>query len=416
MRPDLFILQNLSSINSYLFVFTISLILVFLLNRFIVGRYINGLAFFSFATAIVFAVIFNLAANQMITLESFLQFFYVDAALFIVVLFLYKKFISHAKQIDFIKITERLSRKTLALIIVLLVVQALINFMNVSWDGSSRIAFHEQRWFTFVRMVTQLLNPLSVFLVFLLIKCQRIFIAIFMALIIIVSTALAGSKAGFIIAFLEFFLLYRDLVGVTKREVRLLRVFAITLLTLAIINLYFMGISPEKLFERFVHYAEATIMVYPSDDPTAACKDTSMFAHVHRGIARLAGDPTAINIDTLFGYSLSIEYYGENSFTGPNARIGAYALCAFPGMNVAFLYTIIVLYLFFSWRVYLAFATRGGLGLLMICPFYVSVLIHIVMDYNTAMALLTEMIGLLLFLFFERLLIICSSRNTLAKA
>ncbi len=404
MRPDIYILQNLISINLYFAQFVCALTVVSLLNKLIIGKLLNGLALFSLASTIVFTVILNLLANKMITIGSFLQFVYVDAALFVVVLFMYRIFIIHSRRINFIMIAKRLSRRKLSLIIMILLGLALINYINVLGDGSSRIAFHQKRWYTFVRMTAHLINPLSYLLVFLLIKCKRTLAALFVTAAIVATSVLALSKAGFMISFAAMFLVYRDLVGVTKRELRSLMFFAIVLTGVASWNLYSMGINPGKLFERFVHYAEATIMVYPAADPTSAFKDNSTFSNIHRGIARLAGDSTATDIDTLYGYALSKEFYGQNTLTGPNARIGAYALCVFPGWHVLVLYTVIFSYLFVSWRVYLIMVSRGGLYVLLICPFYIASITHIVLDYNTAMALLTEMVVLMIILVIKTLL------------
>ena len=97
-----------------------------------------------------------------------------------------------------------------------------------------------------------------------------------------------------------------------------------------------LNVSALDLVERFIKTGESTIMVYFSADPTEACKDVSLFAAVHRGIAKFFSDSSALNIDTLFGFALSTIDYGDHFFTGPNAQIGSYMLC-----NYSYFYNII---------------------------------------------------------------------------
>jgi len=74
-------------------------------------------------------------------------------------------------------------------------------------------------------------------------------------------------------------------------------------------------------------------MVYYSDDPTAAASGVSTFAKIHRGAAKVLGDKSAADVDTLFGFALSRLHYGANTFTGPNAQLSSYMLCNYSGWD-----------------------------------------------------------------------------------
>ncbi len=106
-----------------------------------------------------------------------------------------------------------------------------------------------------------------------------------------------------------------------------------------------LDVASADIWDRFFLYGEATILTYFSDTPTAACANVSTFASMHRGWARLLGDATAQDIDTLFRYALNIERFGINTYTGQNGRLSAYIVCNFADERVIFCVLVILVYL-----------------------------------------------------------------------
>jgi hypothetical protein len=123
----------------------------------------------------------------------------------------------------------------------------------------------------------------------------------------------------------------------------------------------------------------------------------STFASMHRGWARLAGDSSATNIDTLFGFALMIEAVGVNTFTGPNARVSAYALCNFADERILLCAVVIFVYLGLLLRVASRCLNRPRL-LAVVYPFALVSLSGASQDFNLIMQDITLFFVLLLLL------------------
>jgi hypothetical protein len=140
-------------------------------------------------------------------------------------------------------------------------------------------------------------------------------------------------------------------------------------------------------------------LTYFADQPTAACESVSTFASMHRGLARLAGDSSANDIDTLFGFALMIEATGFNTFTGPNARLSAYALCNFADERIVFWAIVVVAYLGLMLIVFSLSLNRPGL-LAIVYPFFLVSLAAASQDFNLIMQDITLCCALLCVLVF----------------
>ena len=227
--------------------------------------------------------------------------------------------------------------------------------------------------------------------------------AIIALTLIIAKSIISGSKSGFIIILFTSFLVYRDLFGLTDKELRINKIIFSIILMVAFLNLQNMGIDLNKLQIRVLSFAEDSIMVYPSSTPTEACQDFSIINAVHRGVGRLIGDEDSMQFNALYGISLSNIFYGSNSATGPNSRIGSYTLCSFPGALIIIPIFFVALYLFLLWLVFKKMIFSGGLLMILGFPFFASSISLLILDYNSAMSVLSTLILLLIFFFIKDL-------------
>ena len=209
-----------------------------------------------------------------------------------------------------------------------------LNLVFVPNNGGSRIEFMTASWFSFYRPLMAIMVPLGFFFsVYLLDRGKRLLPLLILASSV-TSNILAGSKASFLYGIVCALLFYEDLKGARLAVSRTLRYVLIMGLSLsAVFALARLNASAADLAERFVRTAESTIMVYYSDDPTAAASGVSTFAKIHRGAAKVLGDKSAADVDTLFGFALSRLHYGANTFTGPNAQLSSYMLCNYSGWD-----------------------------------------------------------------------------------
>lgn len=291
-------------------------------------------------------------------------------------------------------IFERLHHLNVAKISALLVSFNLVLFgfflcLVVRNEGASRIEFMTASWFSFFRPVLSILAPLGFFFpLYLLDRGYRLLPLLILASSVICNVA-SGSKASFVFGVICALLLYRDLKG-TKLAVPKWLVFAVmTGLTLsAVFALARLNVGAADLAARFVRFGESTIMVYYSDDPSAAASGVSTLAKIHRGVAKALGDRSAADIDTLFGFALSTAVYGGHNFTGPNAQIPSYMFCNYSGWENLIGFGSIVGYLlmiaFFIQRIVLRGAEK-----VMLIPFVVSSLNTFAQDYYQGMSDLT---------------------------
>jgi hypothetical protein len=218
----------------------------------------------------------------------------------------------------------------------------------------------------------------------------------------VISNIMTGSKASFVYSLLAAFLSLREL-SIPQRQLRIrgqeklkLSLFVAVMVVLALTRL---DISAAEVYDRFFLFGEANILTYFSDRPTAACENVSTFASMHRGWARLAGDPSATNIDTLFGFALMIEATGVNTFTGPNARLSAYALCNFADERILLCAVVVVAYLGLMLLVFSRSLNRPGL-LAIVYPFFLVSLAGAAQDFNLIMQDITLFCALLVALVF----------------
>jgi len=225
---------------------------------------------------------------------------------------------------------------------------ALFNYIQQRTDGLSRIGYMTEDWFSVIKPFIQVATPLSYIGVFLLLlNHRRRLLAYILLLFSILASVFTGSKASFVLSLAFAFLAVRDLAPVHRIVLsRFERVFLlIIVVSTALYILNSMSVTANDLLDRFIYFGEANMLTYFTPDPTAACANVSIFARMHRGWARLLGDATALDIDTLFGFALMIQAIGVNALTGPNARISAYFVCNFPDIYFVFGFAVVFAYL-----------------------------------------------------------------------
>jgi hypothetical protein len=282
--------------------------------------------------------------------------------------------------------------------IAFMVLIAIFNFLVTPTDGSSRIGYMTDAWFSLLKPFIQLALPLSYLGVFiLLLNPRRRRLGYLLLVAVVLSNIMAGSKASFSYSLFSAFLALRDLSITPRLRIRgadklKLSLFVSAMIILALTRL---GVSASDVSDRFFLFGEATILTYFSERPTAACENVSTFASMHRGWARAAGDPTATDIDTLFGFALMIEAVGYNTFTGPNARLSAYALCNFTDERIVLCAIVVLAYL---GLLLLAFrrALRRPTHLAIFYPFFLVSLAAASQDFNLIMQDITIYVLLLL--------------------
>jgi hypothetical protein len=279
---------------------------------------------------------------------------------------------------------------------------AIFNFLVTPTDGSSRIEFMTDAWFSLLKPFIQLAMPLSYLGVFiLLLNKRRRRLGYALLAIAVLSNVMTGSKASFAFGLFTAFLALRDLSVEPKLHIRTADMLKLSLFVAAAVSLTLtrLDVTAADVYDRFFLFGEATILTYFSERPTAACENVSTFASMHRGWARLAGDPSATNIDTLFGFALMIETTGVNTFTGPNARLSAYALCNFADERIILFAIVVVAYLILLLLVFLLSLRRPRL-LAIVYPFSLVSLAGASQDFNLIMQDITLFCALLFALMF----------------
>lgn len=357
----------------------------------------------TFQSSIVFACVVDLFYKSEISIPSVFHFFAFDFLVTIIVFIIYKKYIINTRKICNIDQVFFYCKKYFLLLFILSVLQIIIIYYNVN-EGESRIIFHNERWYSFIKIIGWIFEPLLCIVAFIYLRFSNYRLAIIALSLIIVKSIISGSKSGFIIIIFTSFLVYRDLFGITKKELKINKLIALLILILAFLNLQNMGVDLNKLQIRVLSFAEDSIMVYPSLQPTEACQDFSIINAVHRGIGRLIGDEDSMQFNALYGISLSNIFYGVNSATGPNSRIGSYTLCSFPGILIIIPIFFGALYLFLLWIVFKKMIFSGGLFMILGFPFFASSISLLILDYNSAMSILSTLILLLTFFFIKNLI------------
>lgn len=279
-----------------------------------------------------------------------------------------------------------------------MVLIAIFNYLATPTDGSSRIEYMTGAWFSLLKPFIQLATPLSYLGVFiLLLNPRRRRLGYLLLVTAVIGNVLTGSKASFAFSLFTAFLALRDLSIAPRMQIRSadkikLSVFVGSMVVLALTRL---DVSASDVSDRFFLFGEATIMTYFAERPTAACENVSTFASMHRGWARLAGDASANNIDTLFGFALMIEAVGFNTFTGPNARLSAYALCNFADQRIVLCALVVTVYLLLLLLTFRR-ALRRPTHLAIFYPFFLVSLAGASQDFNLIMQDITIYILLLL--------------------
>ena len=272
------------------------------------------------------------------------------------------------------------------------------NFVEAPSDGSSRIEYMTEAWFSLLKPAIQIATPLSYLGVFvLLLDPARKWLGYLLLVLAILSNIATGSKASFLLALFFAYLAIRDLTAGQKISLsRLERVVIVGVAALAgVVALSHLAVDASDVLDRFFLYGEANILTYFSPDPTAACSNVSLFASMHRGLARFLGDPSARDLDTLFGFALMIQEVGANTLTGPNARLSAYFACNFPDGKVVFGLAVVALYLLLM-RTTFKTALRRPLAIALVYPFVLSSLFGASQDFLSIMQDITIMTGLLI--------------------
>ena len=405
IQPQIYFLSVLDNWGYWAIYFFGSFFFYFLVNWWVCRKPINGMLGIIVSSSLISASVFDLYANSNISNEGILHFFLTDIFITVLVFIYYKKSINYINKFNNLDKLINYSNKYYLFFLVLLFLDFLINYFNVfSADNiESRILFQNDRWYSLVRFLVALISPILSIIPFIYLREKNYRRAALLIIISIASSIMSGSKSGFIIALINSFLVYRDLFEISKNEsIKYIKII-IAIGFIAIINLQFIGTDFEKFAIRIASYGESTVMVYASDDPTLACKNNSYIANLHRGLGRVLGDESSLKFETLFGIALSNIYYGDNSTTGPNARIGAYVYCAFPGLFIFFYYGIISLFILILWKVFILMLESKGIIRLIGMPFF-SFNIQSVLDYNIMASVFSSLIIIYLTLNLKKIL------------
>jgi hypothetical protein len=274
----------------------------------------------------------------------------------------------------------------------------IFNLVVVPSDGESRIAYMTAWWYSMLKPFVLLATPIAYLAgVAMISRRGKRRQALLLLGVAIAANVLTGSKASFVFAIVTAALALHDLSG---PHVQLLNAadrwrLALLAVPLAVGALGRLEVSPADVAARFMLFGEATILVYFAEEPTEACKDVSTLASMHRGVARLLGDESANDVDTLFGFALTKLYLGVNTMTGPNGRLSAYFLCNFPGKKLALGWLMVLVYLGLLLTVFRR-ARRRPLLLAIVFPYVVTSLGSASQDFNLIMADITIASALML--------------------
>ena len=412
-------IEYYESIVGLLYIYPLFFVIFYILSRVgkkYYGRYINGLVSINISTAILFTISIDIYFRiGTVTLYNFLFIIFVEIIVYYIINFFYIKLILIARNIDDKKFIISY-KKNAYFIYAITLLEIIVQLLNVSWDGSSRIEYQTQMWYSPFRILFTFITPVVYFSTYVFLKNKIYTIPIINVSILIIISIGSGSKSGFIITIFAVYFFYRDIFGsINISKLKIIAAIA-PVIVIAIYNLAALGVDAKKMGQRISDYAEATTMLISEADPTEICVNLSVISKIHRGFGRLFGDEDSLTTNKLFGFALSDKYYGltpdgSSSLTGPNARIGAYALCNFDS------YLVIILLLFYL------FATKFVFFIISISkifkPVYqIAVIIfafhflqNLELDYNTAMSDLTGFIIIYFLINFYKLLRINRNLN-----
>lgn len=324
------------------------------------------------------------------------HFFLIETAYLLTIFWFYSRFLRHADTYREVAYDFFRGRGAWFALLLACVITT-VNFFNVPTDGTSRIEFMTSRWFSFVKPVFMLAIPIASIGVLILLQIpQRRTMGVLLLCALSAGSIFSGSKAGFAFGLVCSYLALRDLHRNLPLRIGAIQASFLVGATAALgaLALLRLDVSPTDIGQRLMLTSDATTMVYYSDDPTAAAEGLSIPARMHRGVARLIGDSGANDIDTLFGFALSKLETGVNTFTGPNARLGAYFYCNFHDLLLVFGVMVLFTHLFL-WQVCLHAWRPNKAMTAILVPYFYSSLSGASQDFNLIMADITLLIGLL---------------------
>lgn len=393
---DLLVLQGVFSWS----LIAITLFGIVVMPRLFGLNYFNGLSYSQFtlffnATAIIAGL-----DSELVGAYGGLHFYIIEFVFLALTFAIYRHFLTHRARV-FFAMRGFFGGKGALLIVTFVVGMAVFNFLLAPTDGSSRIAYMTEVWFSLIKPFFQVVIPVSYLGVFIMLQNpSRRRLGYILLVAIVIANIATGSKASFAIGLLSALLMLRDISGPSQFTVRRqdLIKFALFFCAAIVFSLARLEVSIDDIFDRFFLFGEATILTYFSDAPTAACANVSTFASMHRGLARLLGDASAQDIDTLFGYALTIEKLGVNTFTGPNGRLSAYILCNFSDEQVVLGVFVVLFYFLLIIMLFKQILNRP-IYLALIYPFMLTSLGGAAQDFNLIMQDIT-IISILIFLAF----------------
>jgi hypothetical protein len=398
--------------GSFLLMLALSAGAMAIFNKLAFGHFLSGLFMTQLASVFAAAVVGDLYQREAITGFGVAHFFLVEGVAFLVIAVLYKRLLRIGPDLvdAVIAFHARYGRALQAALLIL----AAVNVVSVPGDGQSRILPQTTYWFSFLRPLQAFAIPAATLAAVTLLSRERYRSGLFLFFLVAAVSISSGSRASFVIGAVFWALVLRDLDPSTRMpRLRILVPVGILLALLAALNLRAAGMGAPELIDRFVAYGDAVIMVYTAPEPTAACAGVSPLAKLHRGLARLAGDASARDLDTLFGFALSIIHFGDNTFTGPNARLGPYALCAFPSWSIFAIAAMLALYV--AVIVWIAGPLRMRMAspafTALVLPFAIGSLNSFTVDYYQGVSDLTSMAILLLLLSARELALRAAPRH-----
>lgn len=378
---------------NYIYCLSLSILILTTINYFFFKSIITGLLNFQISFIFNFAIIFYGLFNSFVSIDRFLHFLLYELLVTTFIYYIYARILNDRKLI-FSQLSNSSVIPITLLITVFNIFVLLMYLAFVPSDGASRIEFMTSRWFSFVRPFITISQPLGYFLTIYLLDSGKRILPVILLFSLITPSIASGSKASFAISITAAFIIYRQVKG-SKIILPLKLKFLIVAVLLVLISFSLNRLQVDILDValRFIRTAEATIIVYFSDTPTAACTDVSKFAVLHRGVARFFGDQSAIDIDTLFGYALSIVDYGAHNFTGPNSQIASYMLCNYTGLfNIIALLSIAFIFIC-AWYFYKLVVMRiSSINNILLLPFVFGVLDAFSQSYDDGVSSLSVMI------------------------
>ena len=360
-------------------------------------HYFTGLAYAQMTLTFNAVTIVAGLENDAVTPARAVHFYVVEFAFLVLVFAAYRHLLLHRSRV-LAALQAFFAGRGAAVLVGLMALLAAFNVIIVPTNGESRIAYMTSSWFSLLKPMIQLATPLAYIGVpIMLLDRSRRGLGFTLLVITIASNIFSGSKASFLFFLLTAFLVLRDLMGESFRVARADRWrLALIVVPLTALTLTRLDVSPADVSDRFLLFGESTILTYYSDTPTEACEGVSTLASMHRGIARALGDPSANDIDTLFGFALSKLQTGENTLTGPNGRLGSYFICNFPGEKIALGCIMVTIYFALLLKLHARSLRRPAL-LPVVFPYIVTSLGLASQDYNLLMADIT-LATLLLFI------------------